>query len=52
MPLEHSQKQRFVVFFAEPGTADHDKLTLLDTEHDELGSGTGDKNTGEPRLTT
>lgn len=37
MPLEHSQKQRFVVFFAEPGTSDHDKLILLDAEHDELG---------------
>jgi transcriptional regulator with XRE-family HTH domain len=35
MPLEHSHKQRFVVFFAEPGTSDHDKLTLLDAEHDE-----------------
>ncbi|MFI1706414.1 helix-turn-helix domain-containing protein [Streptomyces griseoruber] len=52
MPLEHSQKQRFVVFFAEPGTSDHDKLILLDTEHAELGSGTGDRNTGRPRLTT
>jgi hypothetical protein len=25
------------VFFAEPGTSDHDKLILLDAEHDELG---------------
>ena len=39
MPLEHSHKQRFVVFFAEPGTADHDKLILLDAEHREPGSG-------------
>ncbi|MEV0932322.1 MFS transporter [Streptomyces phaeochromogenes] len=37
MWLEHSQKQRFVVFFAEPGSSDHDKLILLDAEHDELG---------------
>ncbi|MFE2422783.1 helix-turn-helix transcriptional regulator [Streptomyces hokutonensis] len=37
MPLEHSQKQRFVVFFAEPGTSDHDKLILLDAERGELG---------------
>ncbi|WP_260605379.1 hypothetical protein [Streptomyces sp. WAC01280] len=27
MPLEHSMKQRFVVFCAEPGSPDHDKLT-------------------------
>ncbi|MEU3619499.1 helix-turn-helix transcriptional regulator [Streptomyces sp. NPDC006872] len=52
MPLEHSQKQRFVVFFAEPGTSDHDKLILLDAEHGRLGSGTGDKNAGHPRLMT
>jgi transcriptional regulator with XRE-family HTH domain len=37
MPLEHSQKQRFVVFFAEPGTSDHDKLIQLDAERRELG---------------
>lgn len=37
MPLEHSQKQRFVVFFAEPGTSDHDKLIQLDAERGELG---------------
>ncbi|MGW9133469.1 helix-turn-helix transcriptional regulator [Streptomyces sp. NPDC055681] len=32
MSLEHSPKQRFVVFFAEPGGSDHDKLVLLDSE--------------------
>ncbi|WP_019067009.1 helix-turn-helix transcriptional regulator [Streptomyces hokutonensis] len=37
MPMEHSHKQRFVVFFAEPGTSDHDKLIQLDAERGELG---------------
>ncbi|WP_330294829.1 MmyB family transcriptional regulator [Streptomyces sp. NBC_00503] len=37
MPLEHSMRQRFVVFFAEPGSPDHDKLTLLDRGRHELG---------------
>ncbi|MFJ5307523.1 helix-turn-helix domain-containing protein [Streptomyces sp. NPDC088350] len=36
MPLEHSQRQRFVVFFAEPGTSDHDKLIRLDIEETRL----------------
>lgn len=39
MTLEHSYKQRFVVFFAEPGSPDYEKLALLDAEHGEPDSG-------------
>ncbi|MEU1408283.1 hypothetical protein ABZ471_39295 [Streptomyces sp. NPDC005728] len=30
MELEGTQGQRFITYFAEPGTPDHDKLVLLD----------------------
>ncbi|WP_406470434.1 helix-turn-helix transcriptional regulator [Streptomyces sp. NBC_01615] len=30
MPLDHTPNQRFVVFFAEPDSSDHDRMVLLD----------------------
>jgi transcriptional regulator with XRE-family HTH domain len=35
MPLDHTPKQRLVIFFAEPGSADQDKVVLLDESRPE-----------------
>lgn len=51
MPLEHSHKQRFVVFFAEPGTSDHDELILLDAERGEPGPDTEETRLSRRRAT-
>ncbi|MEV1245628.1 hypothetical protein ACIBO2_52495 [Nonomuraea sp. NPDC050022] len=32
MPLDGTLAQRFVMFYAEPGTTDHDKMVLLDMD--------------------
>ncbi|MFC9458720.1 helix-turn-helix domain-containing protein [Streptomyces sp. NPDC056983] len=49
MALEHTPKQRFVLFFAEPGGPDHDKLVLLDSQRGarrSRGSATGQSQRG------
>ncbi|MEU8148835.1 helix-turn-helix domain-containing protein [Nonomuraea sp. NPDC048901] len=35
MPLDGTLAQRFVMFYAEPGTTDHDKMVLLDMDRSE-----------------
>ncbi|MEU7377997.1 helix-turn-helix transcriptional regulator [Streptomyces albidoflavus] len=42
LPLEHSPKQRFVIFFAQPGTGDHDKLRTLDEKGAADAAGSAD----------
>ncbi|WP_326759001.1 helix-turn-helix transcriptional regulator [Streptomyces phaeochromogenes] len=41
MPLEDSPMQRFVVFFAEPDSPDHDRMLLLDKERGESRTPSG-----------
>jgi transcriptional regulator with XRE-family HTH domain len=51
MPVDHSPKHRFVIFFAEPDSPDQDKVALLD-EGDPQRPRPDGENTGGPQLTS
>ncbi|MEW1775562.1 helix-turn-helix transcriptional regulator [Streptomyces sp. NPDC086777] len=50
MPVDHSPKHRFVIFFAEPDSPDQDKVALLDKDRPQRPRPDGERTDG-PRLT-